>query len=192
MREVSIVYKYTEAKEELEELRNEYEKLGKKLRSKIKQVEKLELEVNKESLKSIKWLIQNPTKAGQYEAIREWVAKRYGGQYNGVSLSGYRANKDYSVTVQAFDFCLYNDVQVAKNNFKDFLAECLDYITPIDGQIIFGYGTGEYSGSYKLGYDTERGVWYTFVTQWSRDKDFKDHTSLDDALDYCIQTKPED
>jgi hypothetical protein len=184
--------KYEKELEALNTLRKEYETLGESIQRKYKAVQKLELELNQKHLDDIKWLIQNPHKEGQYEALRKWIKTRYGGEYNGVHPSGYRHNKDHSVSVQAFDFCLYNDHEIAKKNFKDFLEECLDYITPIDGHVIFDYGTGEYSGIHQLGYDVERGVWYTFVTRWGSAQNFKDHKSLDAALDYCIQTKPED
>lgn len=181
--------KYDKELAGLNTLREKYEKLGKKISRKYKAVQKLELELNKDYLDNIEWLIQNPNKEGQFEALRNWVKERYG---SGVHLSGYRANEDYSVTVQAFDFCLYGDTGIAKKNFKDFIGECLGYITPIDGKVVFQYGTGEYSGIHQLAYDVERSVWYTFITQWSRDINFKDHPNLDEALDYCIKTKPED
>jgi hypothetical protein len=178
---------------ELGSLKEQYRSLGEKITSLVQTVKELELALNKDKLGDIEWLIKNPTAEGQYEALRKWVKDQYGSEYAGVHPSGYRRNKDYTILVQNFNFCLYQeDKENAKKNFKHFVTNYLKYITPIDDAVVFCYGTGQYSGIHQLGYDVDKDQWFTFVTRYSRDSDRVYHKNLDAVLDYCVRNQPED
>jgi hypothetical protein len=170
---------------ELEEFRKEYKKLGYKVSRKYDQWQKSAKESNKENAKGIVWLINNPDTPAQYEGMRAWLTREFGGEYKGVNAGGYHSD----INQQAFSFNLsYEDERNLKFdiNIKKFLDLALKHLEPNYGDVVsFSYGTGEYSGIHTLGWDTVKEKWMTFKTVYSLTRDEIYWDSFDEALDYA-------
>ena len=173
--------------EQIKALRSDINKLSASLGRKIKQRDGLFLEANKDNYGSIEWLVNNPDRPGQYEALRVWIEKELGGEYNGVTASGYYP----SIGQQAFGFRVVNWENEAKPEYitsiKKFVDVVLPHLKPVDeGRVGFTYATGQYSGIFEIEYSFDDKTWWTSNTVYSRKRDEQKHKSLDDALTFAV------
>lgn len=186
--------------EEIKELRLEDEKLRKKIQRKVKALEKLKIEFNKDNFKSMEWLIQNPTEPGQYEALREMFNNLYGGEYNGIHPSGYIHDGEYKQIQQNFNIIYgeydYHDHVQDRKNIEHFMENYLGFLKPVmeveslwDDKypavnVVPFQFSSKSSGLDYIGYEPEGKKWYHFTMVYSRVDVKRDFDSLEEALDF--------
>lgn len=200
---MNIEDKVAKSELELEALRSEYKKLGDKLSRKIKSHDKLLLELNKDNLKDIAWLVKNPEKPGSYEAIKSFIIDFYGSEYNGPFPQGYHHDGDYVPIQKAFDFSLNtygkDKKEEYRKNCKHFIETFLPHLDPVldvesryndkfpEMKVVPFKFRSESSGLDYLGYDPESGKWYHFTMCYSMvdvKREFKD---FDEAFDFAYK-----
>jgi hypothetical protein len=145
-------------------------------------------ERNKSNFGNIEWLINNPNSPGQYEAMRAWVVDRFGGEWMGVSPSGYYPQ----INQQSFSIILLDrwresdkadDSAQMVSNVKAFLDECLQFLKPnADGFVSFTYATGSHSGIFCLAFEPKAETWWTTNTRYGRMVSKAQHADLDAAI----------
>ena len=172
---------------QLDEMRKKHRALGEKISRKVKQRDCLFIEANAENFEDIEWLVNNPDSPGQHKALCKWMEKEYGGEYNGVTSSGYYP----SINQQSFGFRVTDCHGVEKpeyvTNIKKFVANVLPFLKPVeDGFIEFSYKTGQYSGVFSIDYRKKDGTWWTSNTVYGRKRDKRMHDSLDGAIAFAI------
>lgn len=169
---------------EIRELTKQQEQLERKIAAKLSKRDKMMIEANRKHFGNIEWLINNPDTPGQWQAMRDWLADRYGGEWMGVNASGYYP----TINQQAFSITLsdrYGDGQISQKveNVRAFLAECLDYFKPKDdGFVSFTYTTGQHSGVFDLCYQPSEKTWWTTNTRYGCMVEKRRHADLDAAI----------
>lgn len=168
---------------EIETVRAEIKKLEKKLLQICNKRDALFEAENANNYSNIEWLINHPSAPGTYEATKAWMVEAFGGEYSGVTRSGYYAN----ISQQAFSF---NDISKhnCRANIHLFAEKVLRFLKAPDGEFIsFCYMAGEYSGIFNIDYRPEDGTWWTSTLRYSRIYDRQQHADLDAAIDHAVE-----
>ena len=194
-------------KEEL--LLEELYKKQKTLRTQITKAQnrrdKAMMELNKDSMSDMKWLIQNPGTPGHYEAMNRKLTELYGSEYSGPHASGYmrRSRTDYTPVQANFDFHLdvYDHLEKKSEriaNCKHFVENYIDVFEPLmkvdsryskkfEDKMMVGFSfRSQSSGIDYLGYEPEEKAWYWFTLRYSMtniEKKFKD---FDEAIEFAF------
>jgi hypothetical protein len=203
-----------EVTQQLEDLRKEYKKIGDKITRAHKVWEKMTEEANSVHFKDIEWLVRNPEQPGQYQALRDWMRKEYGGEYNGVHASGYTHDGNYKNTEQRFELSLkiydYNKKdhedreKLFKSNVRKFVSEVLpllEYRTTVASRWSDEFPEmkvhplqykSESSCLTYLFYQPEEDTWYKGTLTYSRWNVVKKFDSFEEALDHAFQDAQHD
>ena len=118
-----------QAKQELDALRKEYEKLGKKVDKAHKIWENLEKKKNKDQM-GIEWLVNNPTAPGQHENLQKYMNDNYGGRFEGVLAMGYTHDGNYKNPEQSFELSLADYEGGNKDKYKQNVLKFLEEVFP--------------------------------------------------------------
>jgi len=173
---------------EISIVREVIEKERAKLSKLIDKRERIFMEQNESNYRSIEWLVSNPNTPGHFEAMRKWMIAEFGGDYMGVTASGYYPK----INQQAFGFMVTDwDGEVDDSyidNIKKFSDKVLPLLKPSDGGYVsFTYATGEFSGIFSIDYCPKDKSWSTSNTVYGRTRDREQHNSLDDAIMFAIE-----
>lgn len=189
---------------ELADLHVQYKKLGERIQRKAKDIEKLQLEINKDNLKDPVWLIQNPTMPGVHEAINELFERDYGGIYNGPHPSGYLQDDDYRPIQKNFEFWFKDygaetKYDERKRNCEHFLENYLHILNPVmeiscrygdrfpEMKVVpFQFRSEDYGLDY-LGYNPEDGCWYHFTMVYRRTDIERRFSNFSDAFHFAYR-----
>lgn len=154
--------------------------------------------INQDNFKSMKWLIENPTEPGQYEAMQKLVNNLYGGEYNGVHPSGYTHDGEYNPIQQDFQLSYgeYGDHARDRNNIEHFMKNYLEYLKPVvdihsrwndkfpEMKVVPFQFSSKTSGLDYLGFNPDDKKWYHFNMVYGRVDTKEVFESLDQALDF--------
>lgn len=201
---LTVEQKLEKVNVELEELRKEYERIGKQIEVKYKLQEKLLLVINEDNLKDPAWLIRNPTMPGAHEATKALVEKHYGGEYNGPNPSGYHHDGKYKPIQKNFDFSLRDYSKTGKRevfykNCLHFIENFLPMLDPVmeiesryndkfqEMKVVPFNFRSESSGLDYLGYEPVEKVWYHFTQCYSRTDVERKFKSFDEAFDFAFK-----
>jgi hypothetical protein len=194
--------KLNEVESALDSLRAEHQRIGDQITRKIKQQEKLLLELNRDNLTDPAWLFRNPTMPGASEATDQLVKDLYGGRFNGPHPSGYH-HDNYVPIQKNFDFWLKDyDKQdgkrdLIKQNCDHFVNTFMQHLLPVQEikslwdetvqpvKVVPFMFRSEDSGLDYLGYDPEHNEWFHFTTCFGRTDIRQRFDCWDDAFDFA-------
>jgi hypothetical protein len=199
---MSIEEKLDKVNVELDALRSEYKKVGDRITRKVKQQEKLLLELNKNNLDDPEWLILNPTLPGAHEGMLRLFKKHYGGEYNGPHPSGYIHDGNYKPVQKNFNFWLntygkHDRRNELKQNCDHFLQNFLQYLKPVieigsrwdnrfpQVKVVPFQFCSEDSGLDCLGYEPTEGVWYHYTLVYGRADTQRRFDNWDAAFEFA-------
>jgi hypothetical protein len=172
--------KLEQTKEELRKLRTKYDIIQNLIIKRQKEYDALEREVFAEKFKDVNWLINNPHRAGAYEAFREWLKEKsyfFEREFGPVRNTGYYMSSN-QIAVE-FDISKKDQIPTVKR----FLEETLPIFKPSESRrVLFNVGVGEQDGICYLGYDVDSKRWLTVILRYGGWREPIYYNDLDSAL----------
>ena len=201
----NIEEKAAKCEAELQELRKQSEKINRQFSAKNKHYKKLLLELNKDNLKEIAWLVKNPESPGVYEALNEMFEQFYGGTYNGPHPAGYYHDDNYKPIQKNFEFMIDSDgrkdrKEEFRKNIDHFLKTFLHHLDPVvEVECRFGNKLppmkvipfsflSESSGIHYLGYEPQKGEWFYIELVYGTYDVLKKFKDFDEAFEFAYET----
>ena len=188
---------------ELESLREKYEKLGNIIERKAKKHAKLLIELNKDNLNNLEWLIRNPEIPAAYNGLKRIIDRLYGGEFNGPCAQGYIQDENYKPIQANFNFWLKNydeEVQqrdLLKTNCDHFVENVLPLLSAVtttssrysekfpEIKVVPFKFSSEDTGLNYLGYEPIEGVWYHFSQTWGKANTEHKFKDWDEAFNFA-------
>lgn len=188
---------------EISKIRKELKTLESKLSRNIKKRDNALLELNKENLCDMEWLIKNPTMPGSEDAMRNMITSLYESEYRGVYPSGYIHDEKYKAIQKNFEFqCVsYSNKDktgLMKDNIRHFVENFLVFLEPhqeIESRwsdkykkvnvVGFQFLSRE-SGLDYLGYDKVKDEWYHYSLRYRRSNIEHKFDNFEQALDFIF------
>lgn len=192
------------------DIRKKIKSLESQLTRNINKRDNALIELNKDNLKSLEWLIKNPTAPGYYDAMSAIMKELYGNEWNGPRSAGYTHDGKYNPLQANFEFHLklydYDEVKKAERiaNCKHFVENyinCFEPLTEIESRYdnkfplvnVVGFQfNSRSSGLDSLGYDPIEGAWYWFTTTYSRTDIRKKFENFDEAIEFAFNHSQDD
>lgn len=186
---------------ELKVLLDNQKRLNENISQLCERRDQLKIELNRDNLESIEWLIKNPAEPGAYEAFKKKFTELYGGEYEGIHSMGYHHDDDYQPIQKNFEFTLrvygkFSDVEPSRDRFykniKHFLDNYLQFLSPV--QQIEAIGTNNVISVVPFnfrsleshldfaGYEPTNKEWYWYTMRYGRTDTVKKFNSFDEAF----------
>jgi len=187
----------------ISEIHKEIKSLQAKLSHIIKKRDNALLELNKDNLGDMEWLIKNPTIPGSEEAMQNMITSFYESEYRGVYPCGYIHDAKYKAIQKTFKFqCVSysneDNTEIMKSNIRHFVENFLEFLEPYQkfksrwsdkyekvNVVGFQFLSRE-SGLDYLGYDKVKDEWYHYSLRHGKtDIEYK-FDNFEQALDFIF------
>jgi hypothetical protein len=200
MRDLEALIKYE--KETIEDLSKEYENFLKMLKKARGRLDKYMMEYNKDNLKSMAWLIKNPTSPGAEKATTDWFEENYGGTFKGPHPSGYVHDDDFKPIQLNVEFSLTdygdgNNKETCIANCKHFVENYMEFFEPYQevksrfsdkfapmDVVPFQFASSQGGLTY-LGYNPDNKTWYCFTRVYSQSDVTHEFRDFADAIEFA-------